>query len=246
MSEENTSRSKNRLLSILVIFLIAFAGVQTWYMVNMKQKLDTLSSADQTVNNTADIALSTTAPLPKVPPVALNNPPSSQTPTPSQKQAIPYDPMQAFNDDFFNHPFASQGWNPEEIIAAMQQDMERIFNGSFGQLNHTSNSGNAFHDMNAIPQLNMQEDNSKFTITMDLPGAKDNSFSVNLDGQQLTINGKQNFDEQKQDDHGNIVFQQHRSGQFQRSITLPEPVKPGSLVSHVDKGVLTITVSKMS
>jgi HSP20 family molecular chaperone IbpA len=243
MSEENTSRSKNRLLSVLVIFLIAFAGVQTWYMVNMKQKLDTLSSTDQTANTTADLALSTTAPLPKVPPVALNSQPSSQTPATPQKQTNPNAPMQGFNDDFFNHPFASQGWNPEEIIAAMQQDMDRIFNGSFSQFNHTSNSGNAF---NAIPQLNMQEDNSKFIVTMDLPGAKDNNVSVNLDGQQLTINGRQNFDEQKQDDHGNVVFQQHRSGQFQRSITLPEPVKPGSLVSHVDKGVLTITVSKMS
>ncbi len=92
--------------------------------------------------------------------------------------------------------------------------------------------------------MNVDEDNSQYTITLDLPGADQNNISVNLEGQQLTVSGEQSLDQQKKDSNGNVIFQERHSGKFQRSISLPESVKNNSLLTHVDNGVLTITVKK--
>jgi len=43
---------------------------------------------------------------------------------------------------------------------------------------------------------------------------------------------------------GDIVFQECRSGRFERSITLPEAVKQNEMKTQVDKDVLTITIPK--
>jgi HSP20 family molecular chaperone IbpA len=246
MSEENKSHSKHYLLSALVIFLIGFAGVQTWYMINMKHKLDAISATDQTSINNTDVAQADPSPLPKATPQIQHKSVAPGNPASQSKQSIPDNPLLSLNDDFFNHPFANGNWNPNEMIKRMQQDMDRVFNNMPTQFDNSPNFGAVFNNSDSIAQLNMKEDNSKFTLTMDLPGAKENNVSVNLDGQQLTVSGEQDFDQQKKDAQGNVIFQQHRTGQFERSVTLPEPVKPGSLVSHVDNGVLTITVNKLS
>ena len=62
----------------------------------------------------------------------------------------------------------------------------------------------------------------------------------------LTVNGEQYFNQQEKDAMGNVIFQEHRSGTFQRSLTLPEPVKQNGMETHVANGVLTITMPKQS
>ena len=45
-------------------------------------------------------------------------------------------------------------------------------------------------------------------------------------------------------DPGNIVFSERRSGNFRRSITLPEPVIEGGMKTKIENGVLTIVIPK--
>ena len=44
MSEINHSQSTPPFLTVLVLLLVAAVGIQTWYMLEMKQKLDTIQS----------------------------------------------------------------------------------------------------------------------------------------------------------------------------------------------------------
>ena len=246
MSEEKRSHLKPVLLSALVVFLIAVAGVQTWYMMDMKQKLDSFTSAHDTAIDNTNIAQANSA-VPDTEPVLIpKQDPVTQSPDSQQNPVEPDHPAITMNDDFFNHPFGSGNRDPSQEIARMQQEMDRVFNHAFNGVSGFPDLQQSFAANPDVTAMDLKEDPSKFIVTMDIAGTDDSNISVNLDGQQLTVSGEQDINQQKQDDQGNVIYRQHRTGKFQRSITLPKPVKQSSLSTQVDHGVLTITVSKLS
>ena len=44
---------------------------------------------------------------------------------------------------------------------------------------------------------------------------------------------------------GNVIFQERRSGKFQRSITLAEPVNQNEMKKQLNNGVLMIMIPKV-
>ena len=276
MSENNATQaklpdqSKHYLLAALVILLVGIVGFQSWYMMSMKQQMEAIQgmvSADSPAlaSNvaTGNTAVIQTAQLPDNSPVTPSPSSSSAANAPSiaqqiqknlnaqaqagqQGQAIPADPPSVFDDDFFNQPFAAQNWNPYEEIQRMQRDMDRMFNHAFSRFNSSPDFQQLFQEGAATPEMDVKEDDAKYTVIVNLPGAEEKNISVNLDGQQLTVRGEQDFSQQKKDAMGNVIFQERHTGTFQRSITLPEPVKQNGMVTNVDHGVLTITVPKVS
>jgi len=275
MSENNTSQpqtqtqtqgnSKQYLLFTLVILLVGVVGFQAWYMMSMKQNMDAIQSmvspgsnaavtqTAQLTDNTQASPSQTQSPAAKTPSVAQNIQKSlnaqaqaGQPQAGKQGQAIPVNPPSVFDDNFFNQPNAGQNWNPYAEIERMQRDMDRMFNNAFSRFNNNPDFQQLFKESTATPAMDVKEDNAKYTVIVDLPGADEKNISVNLDGQQLTVKGEQDFSQQKKDANGNVVFQERHTGTFQRSITLPEPVKQNGMVTKVDNGVLTITVPKVS
>ncbi len=249
MTEEKTNYSKPVLLSALIVLLIAVAGFQTWYMMDMKHKLDTITSKNDISIDNTKVAQADTSKDDQTAPLITKQDPITQIPDPQQPVPKPDHPALTLNDNFFNQPFGSGNWDPYQEIQRMQQEMDRVFNNSFNGFNGFGtipDLQNPFADKTAIAAMDLKEDQSRYIVTMDIPGTNDSNISVNLDGQQLTVSGEQDFNQQKQDDQGNVILQQHRSGKFQRSITLPQPVKQSSLTTQVDHGVLTITVNKLS
>lgn len=102
----------------------------------------------------------------------------------------------------------------------------------------------SFHQNFKVPEMDVKEDADKYTVIVNLPGSDAKDVSVNLDGQRLTVRGEQRFEKQDKDNSGNIIFQERRSGSFQRSVTLPGPVKQAGMKTDVKNGVLTVTVPK--
>ncbi|MCG6937882.1 MAG: Hsp20/alpha crystallin family protein [Gammaproteobacteria bacterium] len=250
MSENNSTQPKHYLLYTLVILLVGIAGFQTWYLMSMKHHMDVLQgivSSENTgaMNHTAVAQTNSTAA--KAPSVSqqIQNGLNAQMQPGQQSRPIPADPPSLFDDDFFNQPFAGSNWNPYEEIERMQRHMDRVFNNAFGRFNNSPDFQHIFKESSSSPQMKVKEDDSKYTVTVNLPGADEKNISVNLDGQQLTVSGKQDISQQKKDAMGNVIFQERHSGSFQRSITLPEPVKENGMVTHVADGVLTITVPKV-
>lgn len=249
MSENNSNHSKQYFIVAVVSILVAAVGLQAWYMMNMKQQLDTLQGKHDDIASVfkpdSSAPSSTKARQPAVSQRMQKNLNAQARPG-QQGQAIPVDPPSVFDNDFFNQPFFSQNSNPYKEIERMQREMDRMFNNTFSGYNNGSNYQKQFQSNTAAPQMNVQEDESKYTVIVNLPGAKEKNISVNLDGQQLTVKGEQDYKQEKKDEFGNVIFQQHRSGTFQRSITLPEQVKQNGMITHVDNGVLTITIPKVS
>ena len=267
MSESETSKVRRYPLYVVLAVLITIVGIQAWYMTNMKHEMNKLQSivgmsSDNTEMNQSTqgtdntqiaTAQSNATSVTQSPTIAqriqkqLNSARrNSQQNQGQQSQASAADPHSLFNNDFFNRPFFDQNWNPYEEIQRMRQEMDRVFNSTFNDIDDNSAFQHMFSSSTSIPQMNLKEDNSKFTVTLDLPNANEKNVSVNLDGQQLTVNGEQDVNEQKKDANGHVVYESHHAESFQRSITLPEPVKRNGMVTKVDNGVLTITVPKVS
>lgn len=183
---------------------------------------------------------------------ASNLPASAQTQNAAQQPTAQADnqhqtsrPHSLFDDDFFNSaPYDARTWNPYEEIQRMQRDMDRMFNNAFNRFNASPDFQHLFSESITTPEMDVQEDNDKYTVIVNLPGSSKEDVSVNLNGQTLTIKGKQKIERLDKDSQGNIIFQERRSGSFQRSITLPDPVKQAGMKTKIDNGVLTVTIPK--
>jgi len=178
---------------------------------------------------------------------ASDLPASAQTQptTQADNQQQSSNPHLLFNDDFFSaQPFDAQTWNPYEEIQRMQRDMDRMFNNAFNRFNSSPDFQHLFRESFTTPEMDVQEDNDKYTVIINLPGSSEDNVSVNLDGQTLTVKSEQKFEKMDKDSQGNIIFQERRSGAFQRSITLPDPVKQAGMKTDIKNGVLTITIPK--
>jgi HSP20 family protein len=269
MSEQESSKPKQLLISILVLSLVAVVGTQTWYMMEMKKQLNAVqgshdavakmiaSNSSASVNKAAIsqapvtqtvIAQAAPSPAAKKPTVAekIDQSLNAQKQPAQQAQSTPANPPSLFDDPFFNQPNSAQNWNPYAEIERMQREMDRMFNTAFSRFNSSPDFQQLFNDTASVPEMDVQEDNTKYSVSVNVPGVDDKNISVNLDGQQLTVRGQQDFNQQKKDANGNVVFQERHSGTFQRSITLPEPVDQNGMQTHVNNGVLTITIPKVS
>ena len=103
----------------------------------------------------------------------------------------------------------------------------------------------SFKQSLSVPDIDVKENASQYIVLVNLPGANENDISVSLNGQRLTVKGKQDYKKQNKNAMGNIVFQEHRSGSFQRSITLAHPVRQNKMKTRLDNGVLTIVIPKL-
>jgi len=103
----------------------------------------------------------------------------------------------------------------------------------------------SFRQSLSIPEIDVKENANQYIVLINLPGADKNDISVILDGQRLTVKGKKDYQKQHKNAMGNIIFQEHRSGSFQRSITLAGPVKQNKMKTRLGNGVLTIIIPKL-
>jgi HSP20 family protein len=150
------------------------------------------------------------------------------------------------DDDFYRRPLDTPRWDPYAEIERMQRDMDRMLDHQFKQFQNDPYFQHHFRQSTSSPKINVQENEHQYMIFVNLPGNDEKDISVTLDGQRLTITGKQNYKQQKRDQMGNVIFQERRSGRFQRSITLPEPVYQNEMKTRLDNGILKIKIPKVN
>ncbi len=249
MTDTDKKSSRQTLLTGLLLLLITIIGIQAWYMFSMKQQMNAMHNAANTAGTTASFQVISAAHAATLPATAqaqtvAQQPQQAQPDNQPRPQAQQW-PHSLFNDDFFTaQPFDAQTWNPYEEIQRMQRDMDRMFNNAFSRFNSSPDFQHLFREGFTTPEMDVQEDDNKYTVIVNLPGSGKDNVSVNLNGQTLTVKGEQKFEKIDKDGQGNIIFQERRSGAFQRSITLPGLVKQAGMKTDIENGVLTITIPK--
>ena len=263
------AQSNQIVFTVLILLLIVVAGMQTWYIVGIKKQLNTIQNEQattrqpqQAITEKTNKAAETenTTPPPAVKAVPEKEPaPAHQVTRQEQsdtRQTSPPDPPSFPDDSFFHPPPHAQAWDPYQEIQRMQAEMDRIFNHRYDYYDRPRYRPDRrperqpdfhyrFSQKMSSPKMRVREDEDQYMIFVNTPGADEKDMSVELEGQRLTVRGRQQYKKQKSDPSGNFTFRESRSGKFQRSITLPEPVQQKGLTTKIENGVLTIIIPKL-
>ena len=90
--------------------------------------------------------------------------------------------------------------------------------------------------------MDLVEDGDRYVLRADLPGVAEDQVKVELEENVLTISGERKAaSEERKDGYYRI---ERASGEFSRSLTLPEGVDAEAIKASFDKGVLEVSIPK--
>ena len=93
-----------------------------------------------------------------------------------------------------------------------------------------------------MPDFEVKETQNAFVFKADMPGIEEKNLDVKLTANRLTVSGKRETEKTEQKE---TYYTTERSyGSFSRSFTLPEGIDGEKVAAELEKGVLTITVTK--
>lgn len=266
MSETNQGQSVPTILTVLIVLLILFVSVQAWYIFEMKKQLDLIQDPQSSAQSKTQKTTVNEKNVLKENHTAANNPEQSangQLPSSAEdpqlqaqnKSVKPVDTPAMNFDDSSNPAYDPPAWNPYREIERMQRDMDRLFDRRFNRFNNhpgfsrpASNKPDFeyhFKQNLSTPKIDVKENANQYMVSVNLPDADENDISVTLNGQRLTIKVNQEYKKQNRNEMGNVIFQERRSGKFQRSVTLSEPVNQNEMKRKLENGVLMILIPKI-
>jgi len=155
-------------------------------------------------------------------------------------------PNDPFKDNFFANPFDWKDWEPFQEMQKMLDRMNGTFGDTFGHFSQSPRFGHPFDSGSFTPEIDIEEKDDRFIVTIDLPGTDESNVDISCKEQELTISGSlDRLQESKEDRQGsNLLRRERHSGHFSQTIPLPAPVQVDKMETKFDKGVVTITIPK--
>jgi HSP20 family protein len=92
------------------------------------------------------------------------------------------------------------------------------------------------------PALDIAEDDAKYTVTVELPGAKREDVTCEVKGDVLTIRGEKRSEREERKEKSHWI--ERSFGSFSRSFTLPEDSAADRVSASFKDGVLTLEIPK--
>ena len=93
-----------------------------------------------------------------------------------------------------------------------------------------------------IPDIDVFERNGKIVIRADLPGMKREDIKVSVEGDMLAIKGRR--EEEKEVKEEDYYSCERSTGEFSRTMRLPEGVGIDAVEAKYEDGVLEVTVPR--
>ena len=127
--------------------------------------------------------------------------------------------------------------SPFEQMTSLRDEINRLFEAPFGDLARTTEFSNGW-----APALDLREDKDSLVATVEVPGMKKEEIEVSVHEGVLSVSGERT---QEAETEESGVHRRERSyGRFQRTLSLPKPVKVSDIKAAYKDGVLTITMPK--
>ncbi len=145
-------------------------------------------------------------------------------------------------DPFFHSGF--DVWDPFEEMDQIQGMMNRMFRDSFNR----GFSGGGFsgrHGFTYQPDLNVQETNDAYLVSLDLPGVEKDKISVKVQNGVLTVSGERRSDTETSDDSKGFYRMEKSYGSFMRSFPLPSDADSEGMTAESKNGILTVHLPKI-
>ncbi|KJW02136.1 hsp20/alpha crystallin family protein [Rickettsia endosymbiont of Ixodes pacificus] len=117
--------------------------------------------------------------------------------------------------------------------------VDDIFTNFFNEI---SSWPSAYNDRVLSPRTDIIENDSDYSLEMELPGVIQDNIDLKIDNNILTIEGKKEQSSEKKDH--NYHMQERYYGSFYRSISLPSNIDEEHIEAQVTDGVLSIKIPK--
>ena len=132
-------------------------------------------------------------------------------------------------------------WEPARELATIQSEMNRLFNTFFEPAGGTNGSSPST-GRRWVPAMDLVESEDEFVLRADLPGLSENDVNIELEDNVLTVSGERKAEHEERKEGYYRV--ERASGQFSRSLTLPEGIDPDSIRANFENGVLEVRIPK--
>ena len=93
-----------------------------------------------------------------------------------------------------------------------------------------------------LPRIDVFDREKELIVRVELAGVDPENVDVTVEDRTLTISGARSFDESAEGNgfHRREIF----SGEFRRSIVLPEGLDAAEIVAKADKGIIEVTIPR--
>lgn len=130
-------------------------------------------------------------------------------------------------------------WSPARDLLNIQDEMNRVMDRFFSP---ELFEGSDFSTSRWLPNMDVQEDKDRFTISMELPGLSKDDVSLTVREGMLTIEGERKQEDEKEGVNYHRV--ERRYGKFLRSFQLPIRVQEDKIEAVFKDGILTVQIPK--
>jgi HSP20 family protein len=117
--------------------------------------------------------------------------------------------------------------------------MEQAFEKFFGK---PLNAMQSLGDGKFLPTMDVAETEKEYVIHVDLPGVKSEDVKLEIHDDRLTVSGKR--ESEKKSEGKNYHRVERATGEFYRSVQLPQPIDEDKSVAEFADGVLTVKLPK--
>jgi HSP20 family protein len=132
-------------------------------------------------------------------------------------------------------------WDPAVEVDSLQSEVNRLFDGFFGNGRAANANGNGAA-RRWVPAMDLAETEDHLVLTADLPGLGEDDISIEIKDGVLTIAGERRGGSEQS---GKGYHRVERSfGRFSRSLTLPDGIDAESVAAGFDRGVLEVRIPK--
>ena len=128
--------------------------------------------------------------------------------------------------------------SPFSDLVSLRQAMDRLMEDAFVRPRGWQ-AGEAAEQ--ALP-LDIRVTPNELVVTAALPGVKPENVEINVTGDTLTINGRTEEEERREEE--GYLYREIRRGTFTRSVTLPADVNTDNANARFENGLLTLTIPK--
>ena len=125
-------------------------------------------------------------------------------------------------------------FDPFAPLRRLQHEMERMAWPS-GEVSRRVGGG-------AYPPVNLYESDGDVIVQCEVPGIDPDDLDVNITGETLTIKGVKKPQPDAEGLH--FIRRERGSGEFTRTIVLPEQVDEDKISADLREGVLTVRLRK--
>jgi len=117
-----------------------------------------------------------------------------------------------------------------------------LFDDFFKPWNEWFDNGNFPARTLNTPAVNVTEDPDHYTVSLAAPGLKKDDFSIDIDGNMLTISSEKEEKTEEKDEK--FTRREYSYSSFSRSFNLPEDVKQDAIDARYEDGVLKLQLPR--